>query len=87
MFMPILAKYVQTNERKQGNSTIAMLKDFDRVLGEEIKATGFCNPEPGDTIRYREYLIKGGSMQADAPWSLHLWIKFCRYQRLWGESN
>ncbi|MCA9264812.1 MAG: hypothetical protein KDA60_13225, partial [Planctomycetales bacterium] len=87
MLLPVLAKFVQTGERRWGEACIAMLQDYHRALNVEIQAKGwveqFAEP-PAFLPVYRKHLIAGGLMAADEPWFKALWLDYCRNLHVWG---
>jgi len=86
VFLPVLAKYVQTGEAAWGDACIAMLKAFHAEMERQVAARKwFWQFEtPAALIPlYRKHLVQGGAMKEDAPWFRELWLYYCRNLHVW----
>ena len=86
IFAPVLAKYVQTGDKKWGSACISMLKAFHKEMLQQVeKRKWFWQFEqPAALIPiYRKYLISGGAMSADARWFRRMWLTYCRNLHVW----
>ena len=85
-FMPVLVKYVQTGEAGWGEACIAMLKAFHSELERQVKQRKWFwqFEHPAALIPlYRQYLVQGGAMKADAEWFRDMWLCYCRNLHVW----
>jgi hypothetical protein len=85
-FMPVLAKYVQTNDDKWGVACVAMLKAFHKEMQRQVaERKWFWQFEhPAALIPlYRKYLIEGGAMVAETAWFREMWLYYCRNLHVW----
>ncbi len=85
-FMPVLAKYVETGNRRLGRAIITMLKDFHRALREEVARKGWFwqfIEEPAFIPLYRKHLMAGGMLKPDEPWFREMWLYYCRNLHVW----
>ncbi len=88
-FLPVLVKYIQTGERRQGEALITMLKDWHRAMREEVAQKGWTEQfieEPCFIPLYRKHLIAGGLMKEDEAWFRDLWLDYCRNIHVWGSK-
>lgn len=86
VFMPVLAKYVQTGDVRWSDACIAMLKSFhEEMLRQVAERKWFWQFEhPAALIPiYRKHLIAGGAMEADARWFREMWLTYCRNLHVW----
>ena len=86
-FLPVLAKYVESGDRRYGEACIAMLRSFHAWLKEEIANKGWHSlfgEEMGCIGLYREYLIKGGLLSPDDAWFRDLVSDFADGLHAWG---
>ncbi|MCP4643695.1 MAG: hypothetical protein GY851_24830 [bacterium] len=88
-FMPVLAKYVQTGDRRWGEAIVTMLKDWHRATLEEVAEKGWTEQfieEPAFIPVYRKYLIAGGLMSEEEAWFRDLWLDYCRNLHVWASE-
>ena len=87
LLLPVLAKFVQTGERRWGEACIDMLRDYHRALTAEVRAKGwveqFAEP-PAFIPLYRRLLIDCGLLSPQEPWFRELWLDYCRHLHVWG---
>ena len=86
LYLPVLAKYVQTKNPIWGEAIIAMLKNYHRTLQETVEERkwfwDFEWPAVAMAL-YRHYLIEEGLMQADSTWFRQIWLYYCRNLHVW----
>jgi len=86
-FMPILAKYVQTHDKKWADAIMAMLRHFSAALEDEVAQKGWTEQfiqVPAYLPLYRKYLIEGGVIREDNEFFRDLWLYYCRNLHVWG---
>ena len=86
-FLPVLAKYVESGDRRYGDACVAMLRSFHAWLKEEVATKGWHSlfgEEMGCIGLYREYLIKGGLLSPDDAWFRELVVDFADGLHAWG---
>ena len=89
-FMPLLAKYVQTKDRKTGEAIVTMLRYFEKWLRGEVKRKGWhwlSLAEPMYLVMYRQHLIAGGLLDPKKDtWFRDMFLFFVRTQHVWGNE-
>ena len=86
VFLPVLAKYVQTGDAVWGQAIIAMLKNYHRTLQDIVaERQWFWDFEwPAASIPlYRKYLLEGGLLREDDAWFREMWLFYCRNLHVW----
>ncbi|MFM7207250.1 MAG: hypothetical protein ACKO4T_11355 [Planctomycetaceae bacterium] len=86
VFMPVLVKYVQTADPAWGEACIAMLRAFHVEMQRQVaERKWFWQFEHPPTLipLYRQFLVAGGAMEADAPWFREMWLYYCRHVHVW----
>ena len=86
VFMPVLAKYVETGDANWADACIAMLRNahagMKRVIAERKWFWQFEHPSALIPL-YRKHLIAGGAMKEDAAWFRDMWLCYCRNLHVW----
>ena len=86
VFMPVLAKYVQTGDAKWSDACIAMLRnahdEMKKMIAQRKWFWQFEHPAALIPL-YRKHLIAGGAIEADAAWFRDLWLCYCRNLHVW----
>ena len=89
LYLPVLAKYVQTQDPVWGEAIISMLKNYycslQKIVKERKWFWDFEWPPVAMTL-YRQYLIEGGLMTADSNWFRQIWLYYCRNLHVWGSE-
>jgi len=89
-FLPVLAEFAVSGDRRYGDACVAMLKAFHVWLREEIAQKGwhelFCQ-ELGYIGLYREHLVKAGLIAQDEPWFRDLVLDFARHLHPWNSPE
>ncbi len=86
VFLPVLAKYVQTGDPFWGNAIVAMLRHYHASLQQIVaERRWFWDFEwPVTTIPlYRKYLIEYGQLQANDTGFRAMWLYYCRHLHVW----
>jgi len=85
---PVLAKYVQSGERKYGEACVQMLKAFDTWLRDEVAKTGWHSmfiDEPYALGIYERYLSRGGLLDRNKDgWFREMVLFMARNIHVWG---
>jgi len=85
--MPVLAKFVESGDRKYADACIRMLKAYHTWLKHEVEAKGWHNmymDEPGYIGLYRRYLGEKGALDPNEPWFRELVLFMNRTVHVWG---
>ncbi|MCA9189044.1 MAG: hypothetical protein KDA99_25645 [Planctomycetales bacterium] len=86
VFMPVLAKFVQTGNTKWADACIAMLHDCHEDMKQQVAERKWVwqFEHPSALIPlYRQRLMANGAMQADEVWFRELWLYYCRNLHVW----
>jgi len=90
VFLPVLAKYVQTGDPLWGRAIIAMLQDYHaalkRVVAERKWFWDFEWPVTALPL-YRKYLRAGGLLQDSDTWFREMWLYYCRNLHVWDSEE
>ena len=85
-FLPVLARYADKHDRRDGLACIAMLQEFHKWIRARVANKGwhdlFCQ-EMGLIGLYREYLIRGELLARDDPWLRDLVLDFAKGLHPW----
>lgn len=88
--MPVLAKFVQSGDRKYGEACIAMLKAYHEWLRSEVARIGWHEQfmfEPGYIGLYRRYLMKAGLLDPERDqWFKELVLYMNRTVHVWNST-
>jgi hypothetical protein len=90
MFLPVLAKYVQTRDPFWGEAIMAMLKHYHVSLQKCVaQRKWFWDFEwPVTAIPlYRKHLIAGGLLQENDAWFRDMWLYYCRHLHVWDSEE
>ena len=86
LFLPVLAKYVQTDEPFWGRAIVAMLKHYhaslEKIVAERRWFWDFEWPVTAIPL-YRKHLIEGGLLQPGDAWFRDMWLYYCRNLHVW----
>lgn len=89
--LPVLAKFVETRDRKWGDACLATLKDFHRGLREEVAKKGWTDrfvEEPAYLPLYRRYLIEAGLLdESRDTWFRDLFLCYARNLHVWSSPD
>jgi hypothetical protein len=86
VFMPVLAKYVETGEALWGEAIMAMLKAFHTEMQKQVadRKWFWQFEHPAALIPlYRKCLIQGGLIKEDTAWFRRMWLYYCRNLHVW----
>ncbi|MGD0090300.1 MAG: hypothetical protein ABSE73_10305 [Planctomycetota bacterium] len=85
---PVLAKYVQSGERKYGEACVQMLKAFDAWLRADVAQNGWHSmfiDEPYGLGLYERYLSRGGLLDRNKDaWFREMVLFMARNLHVWG---
>jgi hypothetical protein len=90
MFLPVLAKYVQTQDSFWAEAIIAMLKHYHVALKERVaQRKWFWDFEwPVTAIPlYRKHLMAGGVLTVEGTWFRDMWLYYCRHLHVWDSEE
>ena len=89
--MPVLAKFVESGDRKYGDACIAGLKVFHEWMKWEVAENGWHSAftdEPGYIGLYRRYLSKAGLLDPERDlWFKDLVLLMNRTVHVWGTKE
>ena len=89
-FLPVLAKYVQTEDPVWGRAIIAMLKHYHvslkKTAAERKWFWDFEWPVTAMPL-YRKYLMAAGLLKADDAWFRDMWLTYCRHLHVWDSEE
>jgi hypothetical protein len=86
--MPVLAKFVESGDRKYGDACLRMLRAYHAWLKHEVETSGWHSmfiDEPGYLGLYRRYLSQKGVLDPDhEAWFKELVLFMNRTVHVWG---
>ena len=85
-FLPVLAKYAQTGDRKWGRAIVAMLQDFHGAMKREVATNRWIEQFefPAAYIPlYRNCLLQEGMLKPGDAWFREMWLYYCRNLHVW----
>jgi hypothetical protein len=90
-FMPVLAYFVHTNDKRYGDACVRMLKTYHRWLEREVSKKGwhahFCQEMPFIGL-YERFLTRGGLLDREKDdWFRDLVIFMARTLKPWDSSD
>lgn len=86
-YMPVLARYVQTGERRWGEVCLRMLRAYGRWLQREVDAKGWHSNymhEPTLIGMYARHLTQGGLLDMNEEWFREMILFMNRTIHVWG---
>ena len=89
-FLPVLAKYVQTQDPYWGEAIMAMLKHYhvslEKIVAQRKWFWDFEWPVTAIPL-YRKHLMAGGLLKADDAWFREMWLTYCRHLHVWDSEE
>lgn len=88
-FMPVLAKYVQSGEKRWAEACVEMLKQYHTALKKRVEEDKWIWDFEWPAVLfplYRQHLMEGNFMEANTPWFKDLVLYYCRNLHVWAEE-
>jgi len=88
-FMPVLAKYVQSGEKRWAEACVEMLKQYHTALKKRVEEDKWIWDFEWPAVLfplYRQHLMEGNLMKANTPWFKDLVLCYCRNLHVWAEE-
>ena len=88
-FMPVLAKYVQSGEKRWAQACVEMLKQYHTALKKRVEEDKWIWDFEWPAVLfplYRQHLMEGNFMEANTPWFKDLVLYYCRNLHVWAEE-
>ncbi|MGA1015767.1 MAG: hypothetical protein ACO3VS_11535, partial [Limisphaerales bacterium] len=88
-FMPILAKYVQSGEKRWAEVCVEMLKQYHTALKKRVEEDKWIWDFEWPAVLfplYRQHLMEGHFLEADTTWFKDLVLYYCRNLHVWAEE-
>ena len=88
-FMPVLAKYVQSGDKRWAEACVEMLKQYHTALKKRVEEDKWIWDFEWPAVLfplYRQHLMEGNFMEANTPWFKDLVLYYCRNLHVWAEE-
>ncbi len=88
-FMTVLAKYVQSGEKRWAEACAEMLKQYHTALKKRVEEDKWIWDFEWPAVLfplYSQHLMEGNLMEANTSWFKDLVLCYCRNLHVWAEE-